>query len=144
MNLLRRIFNKEKLKENEIKKESIVITADIQEEKEDKITTKNNEYITFHENGNIKEKGFLNKRGEVHGWVIVYDETGEEVEKVQYMNGLYCGNPFSGKTAEEVIEMLGGFIDYDIEVEEEEEYIILDPQKASTLLKGEKYYGKNK
>lgn len=142
MNLLKRIFNKEKNKESEIKEKSIVIATDIQEKKEEKIIAKNNEYITFHENGAIKEKGFLNKRGEVHGWVIVYDETGKEIEKVQYMNGLYCGNPFSGKTAEEVIEMLGGFVDPEIEVEEEEEYIILDPKKASTLLTGEKYYGK--
>lgn len=87
------------------------------------------------------EKVKLNLNGEKHGWGIIYNAAGEEIEKIFYDNGIKMGNPFDGKTAYEVVEMLGGEIEDDYKDEEGEE-IKLDNKNASTLLIGETYYGK--
>lgn len=99
-------------------------------------------YEIFHENGKLKERCPLNKRGELHGWKIVFDELGNEIEKIKYENDMRIGNPFSAKTPEQIVEKLGGTIEEDnINEEGEGEFIVTD-KTASTMLMGEKYYGR--
>lgn len=98
-------------------------------------------YKAFHQNGKLKEVCPINILGELHGWCIRYDETGEEIEKIRYENGMYMGNPFTNKTGIEIVEALGGTIEEDF-INEPGEEEILTPELASTLLKGEKYYGR--
>lgn len=97
-------------------------------------------YEIFHENGKLKERCPLNKKGELHGWKIVFDELGNEIEKIKYINDMRIGNPFSAKTPEQIVGMLGGTIEDDPFAEEGEGEIIITDKTASTLLSGEKYY----
>lgn len=97
-------------------------------------------YESFHENGKLKERCPLNKKGELHGWKIVFDELGNEIEKIKYENDMRIGNPFSAKTPKEMVEMLGGTIEDDLLNEKGEGEFIVDDKTASTLLLGEKYY----
>ncbi len=97
-------------------------------------------YESFHENGKLKERCPLNKKGELHGWAIIYDELGNEIEKIKYVNDMRIGNPFSTKTPEQIVGMLGGTIEDDPFDEEGEGEIIITDKTASTLLAGEKYY----
>lgn len=97
-------------------------------------------YESFYENGKLKERCPLNKKGELHGWKIVFDELGNEIEKIKYINDMRIGNPFSAKTSEEMVGMLGGTIEDDPFDEEGEGEIIITDKTASTLLLGEKYY----
>lgn len=99
-------------------------------------------YEIFHENGKLKEKCPLNKKGELHGWKIVFDELGNEIEKIKYENDMRRGNPFSAKTPEEMVEMLGGTIEDDPFDEKGDGEFIVDDKTASTLLLGERYYGR--
>ena len=98
-------------------------------------------YKEFYPNGVLKESCPVNFMGELHGWCICYDEQGKEIEKVRYENGMYMGNPFANKTGVELVEALGGSIEEDF-INEPGEEEILTPELASTLLKGEKYYGR--
>ncbi len=100
-------------------------------------------YEEFYPDGTLKESCPLNKWGELDGWCIRYNSHGEEIEKVFYDNGIYMGNPFNGKTPEEIVDMLGGTIEEDFTDEPGEEYIVT-PQFASTLLNGDEYYGRKK
>lgn len=97
-------------------------------------------YESFHENGKLKERCPLNRKGEFHGWKIVFDELGNEIEKIKYVNDMRIGNPFSAKTPEEMVGMLGGTIEDDSFDEEGKGEIIITDKTASTLLLGEKYY----
>lgn len=97
-------------------------------------------YESFHENGELKERCPLNKKGELHGWKIVFDEWGNEIEKIKYENDMRIGNPFSAKTSEEMVGMLGGTIEDDPFNEKGEGEFIVDDKTASTLLLGNKYY----
>ena len=98
-------------------------------------------YTDFDENGLVKETG-SKVNGEKHGWVIIY-KNGIEFEKVQYQNGIFLGNPFTGKTAEEIIKAFGGDLAEEFNGEESEDSTLLTKEEASTMLQGEKYYGKN-
>lgn len=101
------------------------------------------EYKEFYSNGSLKEVCPLNEFGELDGWCIKYDNDGNELEKVLYSNGICMGNPFIGKTSEEIVEMLGGTIEEDFINEPGEEYIV-NARFASTLLSGDEYYGRKK
>ena len=54
------------------------------------------------------------------------------------------GNPFTGKSPEEIVDMLGGTIEEDFINEEGEEEYIVTPKFASTLLNGDEFYGRKK
>lgn len=47
----------------------------------------------FHENGNVKEKGFYND-GKLHGQWVSFDENGKKIAMGQYENGSKTGKWF--------------------------------------------------
>lgn len=98
----------------------------------------------YYDNGNLKRTGFKNEHGNIDGYVITYNEDGTEKEKIKYGNGMRIGNPFNNKSADEILDKLGGETEEtDIfNGEKADTEMIIDSKIASTLLMGEKYYGK--
>lgn len=131
---LKNIFKKPTFKQ-ELKPEEKVVTNS--EKSPGKITKGSHEL--YHDNGVLKEYCSLNIKGELTGYLIKYDDQGEEIEKILYENGLRLGNPFENLTPEEIVEKLGGEIEQDYIDEVGEEFEIT-PEVASTMLKGKKYY----
>lgn len=135
------LFGKKQEVEVAVKKE---IEVEMKKEKEVAETLeKPTEYISYHSNGVVKEKCPLNSYGKRDGWMIIFNDEGVEIEKKEYSNGISYGNPFKNKSFEETAEMLG------LDPEENGEFlgepdneVELTPELASTMLKGEKYYGK--
>lgn len=131
---LKNIFKKPTFKQ-ELKPEKKVIKKI--EKSPGKITKGIHEL--YYENGMLKEYCSFNIKGELTGYLIKYDDQGEEIEKILYENGLKLGNPFENLTPEEIVEKLGGEIEQDYINEVGEEFEIT-PEVASTMLKGKKYY----
>lgn len=131
---LKNIFKKANFK-TELKIEEKIVTK--QEKSPREITKEIHEL--YYENGVLKEYCSLNIKGELTGYLIKYDDQGEEIEKILYENGLRLGNPFENLTPEEIVEKLGGEIEQDYIDEVGEEFEIT-PEVASTMLKGKKYY----
>jgi len=48
----------------------------------------------FHENGEIRQQGFYNKEGKLHGEWKSYDATGKKIAMGQYDNGTKTGKWF--------------------------------------------------
>lgn len=124
----------------------VIVKQEIEKEMEKKqeiTVVKPTEYRAYHTNGILREKCPLNFNGDLHGWMIIYNEEGNEVEKIEYKNGISFGNPFQSKSFEETAEMLGLDPEEDGEfLGEPDNEVELTPELASTMLKGEKYYGK--
>ncbi|STO28758.1 Uncharacterised protein [Fusobacterium necrogenes] len=135
--MIKKIFSFLFEKNQEIKEEKKEIKLESQKIKqENQDISYPIEYIAYYEDGvTIKEKGMKNALG-IDGWVTRYDRLGNEIEKVQYSNGLYLGNPFTGKTPDEIADELGLLVDEtgDYNDFSGEEFII-DEKVASTLLK---------
>lgn len=98
----------------------------------------------YYENGSIRKTGYRNEFGNIDGFVILYNEDGTEKEKLRYSNGMKIGNPFENKSASEVLDKIGGNVEeidpFENEIADTE--IMIDSKFASTLLMGDKYYGK--
>lgn len=135
--MIKKIFDFFFEKNQEIKEEKEEFNQKNQEIKqESQDVSYPTEYIAYYEDGiTIKEKGMKNSLG-IDGWVTRYDRLGNEIEKVQYSNGLYLGNPFTGKTSDEIADELGLLIDETGDYNDfpGEEFVI-DEKVASTLLK---------
>ncbi|WP_281989824.1 toxin-antitoxin system YwqK family antitoxin [Aquimarina aggregata] len=48
----------------------------------------------FHENGEVRQQGFYNKEGKLHGEWKSYDTTGKKIAMGQYANGIKTGKWF--------------------------------------------------
>lgn len=135
--MIKKIFDFFFEKNQEIKEEKEEFNQKNQEIKqESQDVSYPTEYIAYYEDGiTIKEKGMKNSLG-IDGWVTRYDRLGNEIEKVQYSNGLYLGNPFTGKTPNEIADELGLLIDETGDYNDfpGEEFVI-DEKVASTLFK---------
>lgn len=100
-------------------------------------------YEEFYDNGQLKCRCPLNINGNLNGYMVCYDEKGNEIEKIKYSDGICLGNPFKNKNFDEIFDMLGEDTNNPFQDEEpDSQEIYKDRESLSTLLKGEKYYGK--
>ena len=98
----------------------------------------------FYENGSLKKRGYKNEWGKIDGYVILYDESGEEKEKLKYENGMRLGNALEGLDDESFKKILNEetdiIVDEDLEDEIPAEITLLTPKEATAYLKSDKYY----
>lgn len=94
------------------------------------------EYFAYFENGNIKKYAKVNTNGEIEGYLSIFNENGEIIEKINYINGLRKGNPFDYKSTEEIADYFGWELEDENMFKDEipESVVIIDKKKASTFL----------